>query len=549
MEVSHYHVFSASSSKPSVAPENNTKKLDTTIASPTSSLLTVEEFKKLLRKSGYQVSLEGLNLVDAVLRLGIDYHFQGEIQTILQNQYMFFVDHDGDELYEVALRFRLLRQGGYYVSADVFNKFKDEKGKFNSILSQDTKGLMALFEASQLSIEEEHVLEEAEDFCRQNLIAKAERLNDHHQARIILNTLEQPYHKSVSRLTARNTLNMTFQGSNEWTTILQEVARMEQKVVQSLYQKELIQITKWWKELGLAEELKFARDQPLKWYLWTVACLTDPTMSEQRIELTKPISLIYIIDDIFDIHGTLEELTLFTEVVNKWEFSPTKELPDYMKICFKALDDITNEIANKVYEKHGWNPIESLKKSWAKLCNAFLVEAKWFASGSFPNEKEYLKTAIVSTGVHVVLVHMFFLMGNGITKEAVDILDQNNGGLISSTATILRLWDDLGNAKDENQDGHDGSYVDCYIEEHEGCSVKEARERVVQMIKDEWKSLNQECLISKPFPSAFKKACLDSARMVALMYNYDDDHRLPRLEDYMDSLNISGTSPKQGGTT
>ena len=100
--------------------------------------------------------------------------------------------------------------------------------------------------------------------------------------------------------------------------------------------------------------------------------------------------------------------------------------------------------------------------------------------------------------------------------------------------------------QNENQDGHDGSYVDCYIEEHEGCSVKEAREQVVQMIKDEWKSLNQECLISKPFPSAFKKACLDSARMVALMYNYDDDHRLPRLEDYMDSLNISGTTPKQG---
>ena len=74
---------------------------------------------------------------------------------------------------------------------------------------------------------------------------------------------------------------------------------------------------RWWGELGLAEELKFARDQPLKWYLWTVSCLTDPTMSEQRIELTKPISLIYIIDDIFDIHGTLEELALFTEVVNK----------------------------------------------------------------------------------------------------------------------------------------------------------------------------------------------------------------------------------------
>jgi len=51
--------------------------------------------------------------------------------------------------------------------------------------------------------------------------------------------------------------------------------------------------------------------------MWSLACLTDPTLSEERIELTKPISLIYIIDDIFDIYGTLDELTLFTEVVSR----------------------------------------------------------------------------------------------------------------------------------------------------------------------------------------------------------------------------------------
>lgn len=80
------------------------------------------------------------------------------------------------------------------------------------------------------------------------------------------------------------------------------------------------------------------------------------------------------------------------------------------------------------------------------MCNAFLTEAKWFASGNLPNEEDYLKNAIVSSGVHVVLVHVFFLLGEGITKEAVDLLDQIPG-IISSTAAILRLWDDLGNAK------------------------------------------------------------------------------------------------------
>ena len=75
---------------------------------------------------------------------------------------------------------------------------------------------------------------------------------------------------------------------------------------------------RWWSDLGLAEELEFARDQPLKWYICSMACLTDPELSDQRIDLTKPISFIYIIDDIFDVHGTLEELTLFTEAINKY---------------------------------------------------------------------------------------------------------------------------------------------------------------------------------------------------------------------------------------
>ena len=68
----------------------------------------------------------------------------------------------------------------------------------------------------------------------------------------------------------------------------------------------------------MAEELEFARDQPLKWYMCSMACLTDPDLSDQRVDLTKPISFIYIIDDIFDVHGTLEELTLFTEAINKY---------------------------------------------------------------------------------------------------------------------------------------------------------------------------------------------------------------------------------------
>lgn len=80
------------------------------------------------------------------------------------------------------------------------------------------------------------------------------------------------------------------------------------------------------------------------------------------------------------------------------------------------------------------------------MCSAFLVEGRWFASGQLPSAEEYLENGIVSSGVHVVLVHVFFLLGHGLTREAVELVN-SYPPIISSSATILRLWDDLGTAK------------------------------------------------------------------------------------------------------
>uniref|UniRef100_F6I7F6 (3S,6E)-nerolidol synthase 1 n=1 Tax=Vitis vinifera TaxID=29760 RepID=F6I7F6_VITVI len=477
--------------------------------------------------------MESMMMIDAIQRLGIDHHFEEEIEAVLQKQYMKSSIHgDCDEdLYEVALRFRLLRQEGYTLPADVLNNFKNKEGKFKQNLREDIRGLMGLYEASQLSIGED-ILEEAGNFSSLLLNACLQHL-DRHQAAVVKNTLEHPHHKSLARFMTKNFLT-DFQGTNGWINALQELANIDFNMVKSVHQKEMLQISKWWKDLGLTEELKFARDQPLKWYMWPMAIIPDPRLSEQRIELTKPISLIYIIDDIFDVGGTLDELTLFTEAVNRWDLSAFKELPEYMKMCFKTLDDITNEISTKVHKVHK-NPVGSLRKAWASLCNAFLVEAKWFASGHVPKAEEYLKNGAVSSGVHVVLVHLFFLLGHGITKENVDLVD-DFPGIISSTATILRLWDDLGSAKDENQDGHDGSYVECYLKEHRGSSVENARQIVAHMISDMWKRLNKECLSPNPFSTSFTKGSLNIARMVPLMYSYDDQQCLPGLEEHMKSL-------------
>ena len=129
----------------------------------------------------------------------------------------------------------------------MFNKFKDTDRKFNITLVEDMEGLMAMFEASQISLEGEHILEEAEEFSRHHLNAWSNSyLEDDIRARTnVRNTLEQPYHKSLSRLTATNFLK-SFEGTYEehWMSVLQEVAREDFKIVQSIHKKEIAKIFK-----------------------------------------------------------------------------------------------------------------------------------------------------------------------------------------------------------------------------------------------------------------------------------------------------------------
>jgi len=61
-------------------------------------------------------------MVDSIQRLGIEYHFEEEIETILKKKLLMLRVHNHQgrayqELSEVALQFRLLRQEGYYIHA------------------------------------------------------------------------------------------------------------------------------------------------------------------------------------------------------------------------------------------------------------------------------------------------------------------------------------------------------------------------------------------------------------------------------------------------
>ena len=63
-------------------------------------------------------STHKLELIDVIQRLGVEYHFEKEIEESLKyihDNFKHHISKDSDDLRTVALCFRLLRQQGYNV--------------------------------------------------------------------------------------------------------------------------------------------------------------------------------------------------------------------------------------------------------------------------------------------------------------------------------------------------------------------------------------------------------------------------------------------------
>ena len=80
-----------------------------------------EEVKTMLLMDSNNKPRQKLELIDSIQRLGVSYHFQSEIDQVLENinniNYpLDVVDEEDDCLYVIALWFRLLRQHGYRIS-------------------------------------------------------------------------------------------------------------------------------------------------------------------------------------------------------------------------------------------------------------------------------------------------------------------------------------------------------------------------------------------------------------------------------------------------
>ena len=71
----------------------------------------------------------------------------------------------------------------------------------------------------------------------------------------------------------------------------------------------------------VATNLSFARDRVVELHFWILGVYFEPQYSFAWRILTKKIYMASIIDDIYDVYGTHEELELFTNAIKRFNTS------------------------------------------------------------------------------------------------------------------------------------------------------------------------------------------------------------------------------------
>ncbi|KAH6767975.1 hypothetical protein C2S51_013311 [Perilla frutescens var. frutescens] len=475
-----------------------------------------EEIRNLLQQTRDDSTLK-LELIDSIQRLGVGYHFEKEIHNSLRYIYEYYSTKHNDDLRDlrvVALRFRLLRQQGFHVPCDVFSKFIDNEGNFKESIINDVEGMLNFYEASNFGVDGEEILDKALEFCSSHLESLIQGM-DNSLSRRVKDALKIPISKTLTRLGARKFI-CVYEEDESHSEMILNFVKLDFNIVQKIHQKELSQLTRWWKELDFANKLPFARDRLVECYFWIVGVYFEPSYGIARKLLTKVIYMASYLDDIYDVYGTLDELTLFTSIVQRWDINAMDQLPPYMRIYYKALFDVYVEMEDEMGKIGKSYAVEYAKEEMKTLAGAYFEEAKWSFSKYEPTMEEYMKVALISSGYMMMTINALTIIEDQITNEEFDWV-LSEPPMLRASLIITRLMDDLAGYGFEEKH----SAVHYYMNQ-KGVSEAEAFTDLHKQVKNAWKDLNKEWLEPRSASIPILTCVVNFTRVIVVLYMDED---------------------------
>ncbi|KAD3641566.1 hypothetical protein E3N88_30790 [Mikania micrantha] len=473
-----------------------------------------------------------LELIDAVQRLGVAYHFEDEIMECLTSIYVTYGDKSNEEgsLQSTSLLFRLLRQQGFNVSSEIFNNYKNENGKFLESLREDIHGMLSLYEATHMRVEGEDVLDEALEFTKyhlENIIEKHICSNDASLETQIHQALQRPLRKKSPRIEALHYIPV-YQQQESHNENLLALAKLDFNLLQDLHRKELSQISKWWKNLDVSSKLPYVRDRIVEGYFWILMVYFEPQHAKSRIFLVKACNVIIMLDDTFDNYATYEELEIFTKAVQNWSLSCLDMLPDYMKLIYQELLNVFNE-AEDLLEKKG-NTYRSYytKEMVKEYTRNLLIEAKWTKERYIPTFEEHKSVSLVTVG-YALIIMMSYVHHDDLVTEDTFKWVSTYPPIVKASCLSFRLMNDLSIRKDEQERKRVASSVECYMKQY-GVSEEHARGLFSKVVEDNWKVINKESLRPTDVPGPLLMSPINFSRVCDFLYARGDNYTQARKD-------------------
>ncbi|GLJ36179.1 hypothetical protein SUGI_0725950 [Cryptomeria japonica] len=519
----------------------------------------------------YPVDIEErLRAVDSIECLGLERHFETEIKQAMDYVFQYWgergVGFGRESLVQdidlTATGFRLLRTFGYAVSSDVLQNIKGEAEELCKLYGVENGAgittILNLYRCSQLNFPGENVMREIGAFTKDYLTKWLEREN-FSQAKVVKENLRQEveyalsarWNRNMPRLITRNHI-VVFNPDDLWLgkTLYQlpnasndkylELAKLDFNRIQATHRSEIQHIKRWYKECKFPQ-LDFFRHREVAIYWSSAAAMFEPQYTNCRLDYTKAGILVTVVDDLNDTYGTLNQLKLFNEAFGRWDPSKIDQLPEDMKIAFTGLCNTLTDISERAREVQGRDVLPYLHQQWLNHLFSLTKEREWMLKSYSPSFDEYMKNGLASVALEVTTLTPIFSTGEFLPDNILEKLDFR-GDFLNVVCLTGRLVNDFRTFQGEIDHGELASFVQCYTNEHPGCTEEEVLNYLEGMNEEALTKLNYHFLMRADIPKCYRALLFNTARVMQVIYRKDDGF-LNAAEDLEDIIKTSLYEP------
>ncbi|KAL1552093.1 Miltiradiene synthase ksl1, chloroplastic [Salvia divinorum] len=481
-----------------------------------------------------------LCIIDTLERLGVDRHFQSEIDTILEDTYRLWQKKHKVIYSSVtthAMAFRLLRVKGYEVSSEELAPYADQERV--SRQTTDVAMVIELYRAAYERMYEdesglEKILAWTTTFLKHQLQSNSIPDKKLHQ---LVEFYLKNYNGITKRIAARRNLDLydmsyyqALKPTNRFSNLCNEdflvFARHDFNICQAQNQKDLQQLQRWYADCRL-DTLKYGREAILMCYFLASLAMEDPELSYVRVASASNMVLVTCFDDFFDVGGSRQESYKIIELVKEWKEKPVAEYGSKeVEILFQALYNTVNEVAEMAGVEQGRGVKGFLVELWIEMLLAMKIELDTWTDGVQLSLDEYMSKSWMSTGCRISLLMSSMFLGVKLSEEM--LRSEECSDLCRHVSIVRRLLNDVTTFERERKENK-GSSVSILIAEGRSATEEEAIAEIKEVV--DYYTRKQKQIVYKQatiFPRKFKDIFLEGCKIISHMYSSSDEFTSPQ---------------------